>query len=125
QSFVYKPKCEDKGGIKKALLLAIEKKFMRKNIAVITGGEATEVGIALKSAAVVYKHLSKEKYNVYKILIDGTDWWFLENETRIAKIDKNDFSLSLNGKKIRFDAVFIIIHGTPAEDGKLQGYFDL
>lgn len=98
---------------------------MRKNIAVITGGEATEVGIALKSAAVVYKHLSKEKYNVYKVLIDGTDWWFMENETRIAKIDKNDFSLSLNGKKIRFDAVFIIIHGTPAEDGKLQGYFDL
>lgn len=98
---------------------------MRKNIAVITGGEAAEVGIALKSAGVIYKHLNKEKYNVYKILIDGKDWWYLHDETRVAKIDKNDFTLLLNGETVRFDAVFVAIHGTPAEDGKLQGYFDL
>ncbi len=98
---------------------------MKKNIAVITGGEAAEVGIALKSAGVIYKHLNKEKYNVYKILIDGKDWWFLQDENRVMKIDKNDFSLSLNGEKVSFDAVFVAIHGTPAEDGKLQGYFDL
>lgn len=98
---------------------------MKKNIAVITGGEAAEVGIALKSAGVICKHLNKEKYNVYKILIDGLDWWYLDNENRVAKIDKNDFSLSVNSEKVCFDAVFVAIHGTPAEDGKLQGYFDL
>ena len=98
---------------------------MRKNIAVITGGAASEVGIALKSAGVVVKYLRKAEYNVYKILIDGTDWWYVEDDQKITLIDKNDFTLTLNDHKLHFDAVFIAIHGTPAEDGKLQGYFDL
>lgn len=98
---------------------------MKKNIAVITGGDAAEAGIALKSASVVCKHLNKDKYNVFKVLIEGQDWVVeRENPVRLF-IDKNDFTFSVEGHKIRFDAVFVAIHGTPAEDGKLQGYFDL
>lgn len=98
---------------------------MTRNIAVITGGAASEVGIALKSAGVVVKYLRKAEYNVFKILIDGTDWWYVEDDQKITLVDKNDFTLTLNDHKLHFDAVFIAIHGTPAEDGKLQGYFDL
>ena len=93
---------------------------MKKNIAVITGGEASEVGISLKSAGVVCKHLSKEKYNVFKVVIDGPDWIVERDNPVKLKIDKNDFSFTIEGHKITFDAVFVAIHGTPAEDGKLQ-----
>lgn len=98
---------------------------MKKNIAVITGGEASEVGISLKSASVVFKHLNKEKYNVFKIVIEGNEWFVERRNPVRLKIDKNDFSFTVEGHKINFDAVFVAIHGTPAEDGKLQGYFDL
>ncbi len=98
---------------------------MKKNIAVITGGEASEVGISLKSASVVCKHLNKDKYNVFKVVIEENDW-IVERENPVKlKIDKNDFSFTIEGHKITFDAVFMAIHGTPAEDGKLQGYFDM
>ncbi len=98
---------------------------MKKNIAVVTGGEASELGISLKSADVVCRHLNKEKYNVFKIVIQGNDWMVERDNPVKLYIDKNDFSFTIEGHKITFDAVFIAIHGTPAEDGKLQGYFDL
>jgi len=98
---------------------------MKKNIAVITGGEASERGISLKSADVVCRHLSKEKYNVFKIVIEGNDWVVERNNPVKLCIDKNDFTFTIEGHKIGFDAVFMALHGTPAEDGKLQGYFDL
>jgi D-alanine-D-alanine ligase len=98
---------------------------MKKNIAVITGGAASEVGISLKSAEVVCKHLNKDEFNVFKIIIDGSNWLVERNNPVQLLIDKNDFSFTIEGHKITFDAVFIAIHGTPAEDGKLQGYFDM
>ena len=99
---------------------------MKKNIAVITGGDAAEVGISLKSADVVCKHLNKDTYNVFKIVIDGPDWIVERANNPVKlKIDRNDFSFSIEGHKITFDCVFMAIHGTPAEDGKLQGYFDM
>lgn len=98
---------------------------MKKNIAVITGGEASEVGISLKSADVVYRHLNKEKYNVFKILMEGPRWYVERDNPVRIEIDKNDFSFTVQGHKVTFDCVFVAIHGTPAEDGKLQGYFDL
>ncbi len=98
---------------------------MKKNIAVITGGEASEVSISLKSAGVVCQHLNKEKYNVFKVVMEGNDWYVeRDNPTRL-KVDKNDFSFTVQNHKVSFDGVFVAIHGTPAEDGKLQGYFDL
>lgn len=98
---------------------------MKKNIAVITGGQASERGISLKSAEVVCKHLNKEKYNVFKIVIDQNNWLVERNNPTNIYIDKNDFTFTIEGHKITFDAVFMALHGTPAEDGKLQGYFDL
>ncbi len=98
---------------------------MKKNIAVITGGEASERGISLKSADVVCTHLNKDKYNVFKIVIEGNDWVVERNNPVKLFIDKNDFTFTIEEHKINFDAVFIAIHGTPAEDGKLQGYFEL
>ncbi len=98
---------------------------MKKNVAVITGGEAAEVGIAIKSAKVAFKYLDRNLFEVYLIVIEGNDWWYVIGEKKVGKMDKNDFSLSLSEAKIQFDAVFIAIHGTPAEDGKLQGYFDM
>jgi D-alanine-D-alanine ligase len=91
-------------------------------IAVLTGGSAAEVGISLKSAGVIMKHLPREQYVPYMIVIDGNDW---RHEDTGTLIDKNDFTLCLSGQKIYFAAVFIAIHGTPAEDGLLQGYFDM
>jgi D-alanine-D-alanine ligase len=98
---------------------------MKKNIAVITGGEASERGISLKSADVVCKHLNKDLYNVFKIVIEGNEWIVERNNPVKLTIDKNDFSFSVEGHKVTFDCVFMALHGTPAEDGKLQGYFDL
>lgn len=98
---------------------------MRKNIALVTGGYSGEAVVAYKSAATIYNNLDKEKYAVYKIDITK-DGWFYESETgsRTA-VDKNDFTVQSDGNKISFDAVLIAIHGTPGEDGKLQGYFDM
>jgi D-alanine-D-alanine ligase len=98
---------------------------MKKNIAVITGGEASERGISLKSADVVCNHLNKDKYNVFKVIIEGNDWLVERGNLTKIHIDKNDFTFTIEGHKIAFDAVFMALHGTPAEDGKLQGYFDL
>jgi len=94
------------------------------NIAFVTGGYSTEAVISYKSAITIENNLDKEKYNVYKIDITPEGWWYEENGTRTA-VDRNDFTINKADKKIKFDAVFIGIHGTPGEDGKLQGYFDL
>ena len=96
---------------------------MKKNIALVTGGFSGEAVISYKSAVTIDNNLDREKFNVYKIdvTIKG---WFYESDGKKSEIDKNDFSLQLNGEKIKFDAVFIGMHGTPGEDGKLQGYFD-
>lgn len=96
---------------------------MKKNIALVTGGFSGEAVISYKSAVTIDNNLDREKFNVYKIDIKR-EGWFYELDNRKMEIDKNDFTLELNNKKIIFDAVFIGMHGTPGEDGKLQGYFD-
>jgi len=96
---------------------------MKKNIALVTGGYSGEAVISYKTAITIENNLDREKFNVYKIDIRPGSW-FYEAEGRTFPVDKNDFSISLNNQKINFDAVFIALHGTPGEDGKLQGYFD-
>jgi len=98
---------------------------MIKNIAVVSGGDSGEYEISVKSGKVVEKYLNNEKYAVYPIRMKGAEWYFEEKNGNKVFIDKNDFSLFLAGNTIQFDAVFIAIHGTPGEDGKLQGYFDI
>ena len=96
-----------------------------KKIAIVCGGHSGEFEISVKSARVVAKHLDKKKYRPFLIMIEEKEWfWEDENGNRFP-IDKNDFSLVLNNERVHFDAVFNAIHGTPGEDGKLQGYFDL
>ena len=93
-------------------------------IAFVTGGYSAESVISYKSAETIEKNIDRDKYNVYRIDITPEGWFFQQNGKRVT-VDKNDFSLALKNEKVRFDAVLIGIHGTPGEDGKLQGYFDL
>ena len=98
---------------------------MKKNIALVTGGFSGESVISYKSAITIASHLDRNLYSVYKIDINPRGWFHELPDGRNVEVDKNDFSLQLDDKKINFDAVFIGMHGTPGEDGKLQGYFDL
>ncbi|MDB5138746.1 MAG: ddlB [Mucilaginibacter sp.] len=95
-----------------------------KNIALLAGGFTGEYEVSIKSAKNIAANLNPAKYAVYTILINR-DHWFYQSENEIVDIDKNDFSITLDGKKIQFDFAFITVHGTPGEDGKLQGYLDM
>jgi D-alanine-D-alanine ligase len=97
----------------------------KKNIAVISGGFSSEFYISLKSGEAIASNIDKEKYNVYSVQIKK-DEWILTNDLNCGIIiNKNDFSFSDNGQKTKFDCVVSAIHGTPGEDGLLQGYFDM
>ena len=92
---------------------------MKKNIAVVMGGFSGEHDISINSGTEVYKALSKDKYNVYRIVIDKKDWYHLSDNNEKVSVDKNDFSITLDGDKITFDLAFIIVHGDPGENGRL------
>jgi D-alanine-D-alanine ligase len=95
-----------------------------KTIAIVAGGDSSEFEVSVKSAVEVGKILSS-KYIIYLIMIRGTNWYWEDHKGRYHNIDKNDFSLVTDEHRIRFDGVFIAIHGTPGENGLLQGYFDM
>jgi D-alanine-D-alanine ligase len=97
---------------------------MKKNIALVTGGFSGEAVISYKSAATIDNNLDRERFNVYKIDVRPGGWFYELQDGYKVEVDKNDFSLQINGQKVKFDGVFIGMHGTPGEDGKLQGYFD-
>jgi D-alanine-D-alanine ligase len=98
---------------------------MKKKIALVTGGFTGESVISLKSAVVVEKAIDRALYEVFTIYIYPGDWYFLTASGEKIAVDLNDFSLQLGDQKITFDGVFTILHGSPGEDGKLAGYFDL
>ncbi|WP_033959218.1 D-alanine--D-alanine ligase [Psychroserpens jangbogonensis] len=98
---------------------------MKKNIAIIMGGYSSEYEISLKSGQVVYESLDKEKYNMYRIHIFKNKWVYVNDLDEEFSIDKNDFSIRIADTKINFDCVFNAIHGSPGEDGFMQGYFEL
>ncbi|MFT4576917.1 MAG: D-alanine-D-alanine ligase, partial [Polaribacter sp.] len=98
---------------------------MKKNIAIIMGGYSSEVAISLTSGSVVHNHLDRTKYNPYSIHILKEKWVYVNETKNEFPIDKNDFSVIVNGIKTTFDCVFNAIHGTPGEDGKILAYFDL
>jgi D-alanine-D-alanine ligase len=98
---------------------------MKKVIAFVTGGYSGEAEVSYKSAITIEAHIDKSKYEVYRIDITPSAWFHTTPDGKKVFIDRNDFSLQTGGQKIIFDAVLIGIHGTPGEDGKLQGYFDL
>lgn len=93
-----------------------------KNIAILTGGDSEERVISLKSGQVVFDHLPKDRYRCFQIDVQKADWRDLDSG---GQVDKNDFSLTLNGEHIRFDCAFAALHGAPLEDGKMQGYLEM
>ncbi len=97
----------------------------KKNIALVTGGDSGEYVISMKSAGMIRDNLDKELFNVYTVLICKNKWVCFLEDGREAPIDKNDFSVQMGAGSLSFDCVFITIHGTPGEDGKLQAYFEL
>jgi len=98
---------------------------MKKIIALLTGGTTGEWVISVKSAATIAHHLDADKFEVYKIMVTQQGWFYEPADSVRIEIDRNDFSLTIKGRKVTFDGVFIAIHGAPGEDGKLQGYLDM
>ncbi len=98
---------------------------MKKNIAIIMGGYSSEYEISLKSGNVVFETLDPEKYNAYRIHIFKDKWVYVDEKNTEFPIDKNDFSINIDSFKITFDCVFNAIHGSPGEDGFMQGYLKL
>ncbi len=96
-----------------------------KNIAIVCGGFSGEYQISIQSAKMVKTNLDSSKYNSYVIVIEKGQWYYEDKSASKHIINKDDFSLTLNNQIIKFDGVFNAIHGTPGEDGKLLGYFDM
>ena len=100
-------------------------KQLKRNIAIVCGGDSSEHDVSLRSAQGLYSFFDKERYNVYIVDIKGQDWHVELSGGITARIDRNDFSFVEDGKAKWFDYAYITIHGTPGENGILQGYFDL
>lgn len=97
---------------------------MKRIIAVIAGGDSAEFGISLQTANHIFATLDKDKYSPYLVVFKGTDWNVKIDEANYP-IDRNDFSFTKDSKRIKFDFAYIAIHGTPGENGILQGYLQL
>lgn len=99
----------------------------KKNIAVVSGGDSSEYVVSVKSGANVLKAIDTELFRPWLIRIKRGEWAVLEGEggNILSTVDKGDFSFALNGVKTKFDFAYIIVHGTPGEDGLLQGYFEM
>ena len=97
---------------------------MIKKIALVTGGYSGESVISYKSAETIKNNIDPDKWDCYLIDIHPDGWFYISPSGEKINVDKNDFSITVNGQKIHFEAVLVGLHGTPGEDGKLQGYFD-
>ena len=98
---------------------------LKRNIAIICGGDTSEHDVSLRSAQGLYSFFDKERYNVWTVDVKGLDWHVNLEDGRTASIDKNDFSFMLDGKAVIFDYAYITIHGGPGENGIMQGYLEL
>ena len=99
--------------------------ILKRNIAIVCGGDSSEHDVSIRSAQGLYSFFDKERYNVYVVDVKKNDWHVNFTDGSIAKIDKNDFSFQQGGHKVTFDYAYITIHGTPGENGIIQGYFEL
>ena len=97
----------------------------KRNIAIVCGGDSSEHDVSMRSAQGLYSFFDKERYNIYVVDVKGQDWHVDLQNGDTAKIDKNDFSFKKDGKTVTFDYAYITIHGTPGENGLMQGYFEL
>ena len=97
----------------------------KRTIAIVAGGDSSELPVSLRSAQGIYSFIDKERYNLYIVEMQGNRWEVVLPSGEKTPIDRNDFSFTENGEKKVFDFAYITIHGTPGENGLLQGYFDL
>ena len=95
------------------------------NIAIVCGGDSSEHDVSMNSAQGLYSFFDKERYNVYIVDVEGQNWHVNFEDGTTAPIDRNDFSFVKDGKAVVFDYAYITIHGTPGENGLMQGYFEL
>ncbi|MCI6618619.1 MAG: D-alanine--D-alanine ligase [Prevotella sp.] len=100
-------------------------KDLKRNIAIVCGGDSSEHDVSMRSAQGLYSFFDKERYNVYIVDVKGLDWQVHTDNGQTSRIDRNDFSFVKDGKAVIFDYAYITIHGQPGENGPLQGYFDL
>lgn len=101
-------------------------KNLKRNIAIVCGGDSSEHDVSMRSAQGLYSFFDKERYNVYIVDVRGQNWHVNFDNGEVATIDRNDFSfVGQDGKAVVFDYAYITIHGTPGENGLMQGYFDL
>lgn len=98
---------------------------MKRTIAIIAGGDTSEFYVSLRSAQGIYSFIDKEKYNLYIVEMEGLRWEVQLPGGKKVPVDRNDFSFVNGTDKVKFDFAYITIHGTPGEDGRLQGYFDM
>ncbi|WP_321479030.1 D-alanine--D-alanine ligase [uncultured Bacteroides sp.] len=98
---------------------------MKRIIAIVAGGDSSELPVSLRSAQGIYSFIDKDKYDLYIVEMQGLRWEVQLPEGKSAPIDRNDFSFENEGCKVKFDFVYITIHGTPGENGLLQGYLDM
>ncbi|MBQ8502471.1 MAG: D-alanine--D-alanine ligase [Bacteroides sp.] len=98
---------------------------MKRTIAIVAGGDTSEYQVSLRSAQGIYSFIDKERYTLYIVVMHGLDWYVQLSDEGKVPVCREDFSFELNGQKVKFDFAYITIHGTPGEDGRLQGYFDM
>ena len=100
-------------------------KQQKRTIAIVCGGDSSEHDVSLRSAQGIYSFFDKDRYDVYIVDVKGTDWQVELPDGTASRINLNDFSFKQDGKTRLFDYAYITIHGTPGENGILQGYLDL
>ncbi|MCL6101305.1 MAG: D-alanine--D-alanine ligase [Bacteroidetes bacterium] len=98
---------------------------MMRNIAIVTGGDSSEYVVSIKSGANVLQAIDRKLFTPWMVFIRNGEWNVLDGERLLTTVDRSDFSFNLNGERIRFEYAYIMIHGTPGEDGNLQGYFEM
>jgi D-alanine-D-alanine ligase len=97
----------------------------QKKIAIVCGGDSSEMEVSLRSAQGLNSFINHASYQAWIVVLQAGSWSVQLEDSKTAAIDKNDFSFQLGDERIMFDFAWITIHGTPGEDGRLQGYFDL
>ncbi|MDL2304122.1 D-alanine--D-alanine ligase [Bacteroides sp. OttesenSCG-928-D19] len=98
---------------------------MKHKVAIIAGGDSSEIVVSLRSAEGIYSFIDRQKYDTYIVEMEGLRWEVKLPDGTKTPVDRNDFSFMENGEKKVFDFAYITIHGTPGENGLLQGYFDM
>ncbi len=100
-------------------------KNLKRTIAIVCGGDSSEHDVSLRSAQGLYSFFDKERYNVFIVDVKGINWKVNLPDGTTTPVDRNDFSFMYNGEAVIFDYAYITIHGTPGENGLMQGYFEL